>query len=65
VPGDIAVAGYDQAAIATGTRPQLTTVRILWQRYADQLTPHLLRRIDSGRTSGIIKPVELNVRRSA
>jgi len=32
LPEDIAVAGYDDAPIATRTQPQLTTVRIPWQR---------------------------------
>jgi DNA-binding LacI/PurR family transcriptional regulator len=65
VPADIAVAGYDDAAIATSTEPPLTTVRIPWQRYADQLTRHLLRRIDGDEPSGVIMPVELIVRGSA
>ena len=56
MPGDIAVADYDQAAITTGTRTPLTTARILWQRYADHLTRQLLRRIAGDEPSGIIKP---------
>lgn len=65
VPADIAVAGFDDAAIATSTTPQLTTVRIPWQRYAGQLTRHLLRRMDGDEPSGVIMPVELIVRGSA
>jgi DNA-binding LacI/PurR family transcriptional regulator len=65
VPQDVAVAGYDDAAIAASTRPQLTTVRIPWQRYADQLTRQLMRRIDGDDPSGIILPVELTIRGSA
>jgi DNA-binding LacI/PurR family transcriptional regulator len=64
VPDDIAVAGYDDAAIATSTRPQLTTVRIPWHRYAGQLTSQLLRRIDGDDPSGVILPVELIIRGS-
>jgi hypothetical protein len=44
-----------RTTIATGTRPQLTTVRNLWQRHADQLTRHLLRRIDGDEPSSMIK----------
>jgi DNA-binding LacI/PurR family transcriptional regulator len=64
VPDDIAVAGYHDAAIATSTRPQLTTVRIPWHRYAGQLTSQLLRRIDGDDPSGVIPPVELIIRGS-
>lgn len=64
VPDDIAVAGYDDAPIATGTRPQLTTVRIPWQRYPGQLTRHLRQRMDGDEPSGIIMPVELIIRGS-
>jgi DNA-binding LacI/PurR family transcriptional regulator len=64
VPDDIAVAGYDDAAIALTTRPQLTTVRIPWHRYADELTRQLLRRIDGDDPSGVIMPVELVIRGS-
>lgn len=65
VPEDVAVAGYDDAAIAASTWPQLTTVRIPWQRYADQLTRQLMRRIDGEDPSGVILPVELTIRGSA
>jgi DNA-binding LacI/PurR family transcriptional regulator len=65
VPDDIAVAGYDDAAVALTTQPQLTTVRIPWHRHADQLTRHLLRRIDGDDPSGVVMPVELIIRGSA
>jgi len=65
VPEDVAVGGYDDARIATTTRPQLTTVRIPWQRYADELTRQLLRRVDGAGPSGVILPVELTIRGSA
>lgn len=64
VPDDIAVAGYDDAAIATSTKPQLTTVRIPWHRYAGQLTRQLLRRIDGDDPCGVVMPVDLIVRGS-
>ena len=64
VPEDVAVAGYDDATVATTTRPQLTTVRIPWQRYPDQLTRQLLRRMDGDSPSGVVMPVELVVRGS-
>jgi DNA-binding LacI/PurR family transcriptional regulator len=65
VPDDIAVGGYDDARIATTTRPQLTTVRIPWQRFADELTRQLLRRLDGDDPSGVIMPVKLTIRGSA
>jgi DNA-binding LacI/PurR family transcriptional regulator len=65
VPEDVAVAGYDDAPIATSAWPQLTTMRIPWQRYADQLTRQLLRRIDGDDPSAVIMPVELTIRGSA
>jgi DNA-binding LacI/PurR family transcriptional regulator len=64
VPEDVAVAGYDDAAIATRTRPQLTTVRIPWERFADELTRQLLRRVDGDGPSGVILPVEPVIRGS-
>lgn len=64
VPDDVAVAGYDDAPIAISTEPQLTTVRIPWQRYPGQLTRHLRRRINGDQPSGIIMPVELIIRGS-
>jgi DNA-binding LacI/PurR family transcriptional regulator len=64
VPEDVAVAGYDDGAVATTTRPQLTTVRIPWQRYPDQLTRQLLRRMDGDGPSGVVLPVELVTRGS-
>ncbi|BEL05615.1 LacI family DNA-binding transcriptional regulator [Actinoplanes sichuanensis] len=64
VPEDVAVGGYDDAPIAVGTTPQLTTVRIPWRRYADRLTSQLLRRIDGDDASGVVMPVELIVRGS-
>jgi DNA-binding LacI/PurR family transcriptional regulator len=64
VPEDIAVTGYDDAPIATSTRPQLTTVRIPWHRFASQLTGQLLRRLDGDDPSGIVMPVELTIRGS-
>jgi DNA-binding LacI/PurR family transcriptional regulator len=65
IPDDVAVAGYDDAAVATTTQPQLTTVRIPWQRFPDQLTRQLLRRIDGDEPSGVVMPVELTIRGSA
>jgi DNA-binding LacI/PurR family transcriptional regulator len=65
VPDDIAVAGYDDAPIATGTQPQLTTVRIPWQRYPGELIRHLRHRVNGDDPSGIVMPVELIIRGSA
>ncbi|GAA1656726.1 LacI family DNA-binding transcriptional regulator [Actinoplanes couchii] len=63
VPGDVAVAGFDDAKIATQTR--LTTVRIPWHRYAAQLTIQLLRRMAGDEPSGVVMPVDLVIRASA
>jgi DNA-binding LacI/PurR family transcriptional regulator len=65
VPEDVAVAGFDDAAIAAALRPQLTTVRVPWPRIADELVRQLLRRIDGDGPSGVIMPVELALRGSA
>jgi DNA-binding LacI/PurR family transcriptional regulator len=64
VPQDVAVAGFDDAAIATTTRPQLTTVRVPWPRIAEELARQLLRRMDGDGPSGVIIPVELAIRGS-
>lgn len=65
VPQDVAVAGFDDAPIATTTRPQLTTVRVPWPRIADELIRQLLRRMDGDGPSGVIISVELAIRGSA
>ena len=65
VPDGISVAGYDDAPIAINTQPQLTTVRIPWQRYPGQLTRHLQQRMNGDDPSGIVMPVELVIRGSA
>jgi DNA-binding LacI/PurR family transcriptional regulator len=62
VPDDVAVAGYDDAPIATSA--QLTTVRIPWQRYPGQLIRHLQQRMNGDEPSGIVMPVELIIRGS-
>lgn len=64
IPHDVALAGYD-APIATRTQPELTTVRIPWQRYPCQLTRHLRHRMDGDDPTGIVMPVELIIRGSA
>jgi len=65
VPEDVAVAGFDDAPIATHTWPQLTTVRIPWQRYPGELVRQLLRRMDGDEPTGVITPVDLVRRGSA
>ena len=65
VPGDVAVAGFDDGPIATGTRPQLTTVRTPRQRHPGELVRQVLRRLDGDDPTGVLMPVDLVIRGSA
>ncbi|WP_045741644.1 LacI family DNA-binding transcriptional regulator [Actinoplanes rectilineatus] len=65
VPGDVAVAGFDDAPIAVTTVPQLTTVRIPWSRYPGELVRQLFRTLDGDLPSGVVLPLSLAFRASA
>jgi DNA-binding LacI/PurR family transcriptional regulator len=65
VPGDVAVVGYDDIAMAAHVHPSLTTVRQDLARGAALLVDLVLRRIGGERTESVILPAELVVRESS
>ncbi|NYI06911.1 LacI family DNA-binding transcriptional regulator [Allostreptomyces psammosilenae] len=65
VPEDVAVAGFDDAPIAVGAEPPLTTVRQPMERISAELVRLLMARIAGEEPSAVILPTELVVRRSA
>lgn len=65
VPEDVALAGYDDIALAALTSPPLTTVRQDLSTGADLLVDHLLRRIAGEATASAILPTELVIRGSS
>jgi DNA-binding LacI/PurR family transcriptional regulator len=64
VPGDVAIVGYDDIAMAAHVHPSLTTVRQDLARGAGLLVDLVLRRIAGERTESVILPAELVVRES-
>jgi DNA-binding LacI/PurR family transcriptional regulator len=65
VPGDIAVVGYDDIALAAHTNPPLTTVRQDIQQGARTMVDLLFRRIDGEKTPSAIIPTQLVIRASS
>lgn len=65
VPGDVAVVGYDDIAMAAHVHPSLTTVRQDLARGASLLVDLLLRRIAGEATESVLLPAELVVRESS
>lgn len=65
IPGDVAVAGFDDIAMAAHVHPSLTSVRQDLARGARELVDALLRRIDGERTPSVVLPGELVVRESS
>jgi DNA-binding LacI/PurR family transcriptional regulator len=64
VPGDIAVIGYDDIALAAHANPPLTTVRQDLEAGARTMVDLLLRRIDGEAAPSATMPTQLVVRRS-
>ena len=64
VPGDVAVVGYDDIAMAAHVHPSLTTVRQDLARGAGLLVDLVLRRVAGEQTDSVILPAELVVRES-
>lgn len=65
VPGDIAVAGFDDSAIARRTSPALTTIRQNVEEVARELVIQLTAAIDGKPSGSRTVPVELIIRESA
>jgi DNA-binding LacI/PurR family transcriptional regulator len=65
VPGDIAIAGFDDSVIATRTTPALTTVHQPVAEVATTMVGEVLRAIDGAEAASRALPTELVVRESA
>lgn len=65
VPGDIAVAGFDDSGLAVKHEPPLTTMRQPWDQISEQMVAVLLDVIDGVPRDPIVLPTELVVRESA
>jgi DNA-binding LacI/PurR family transcriptional regulator len=65
IPGDVAVVGFDDIAMAAHVHPPLTTVRQDLARGAGLLVDLLLRRIAGEDTEPVMLPAELVVRESS
>ncbi len=65
VPQDVAVGGFDDSAIATATRPALTTVRQPLEKVAEETVRLLIARLDEQQVEPVVLPTELVVRDSA
>jgi DNA-binding LacI/PurR family transcriptional regulator len=65
VPGDIAVVGYDDIALAAHTNPPLTTVRQSIQEGAHKMVDLLFRRIDGEKAPSAVIPTQLVIRASS
>ncbi|SDD77652.1 LacI family DNA-binding transcriptional regulator [Glycomyces harbinensis] len=65
VPGDVAVAGFDDSAIATATNPMLTTVRQPLDTIAEETVRLLIALLDEQDVQSVVLPTELIVRESA
>jgi DNA-binding LacI/PurR family transcriptional regulator len=65
VPGDIAIAGFDDSTIATRTTPALTTVHQPVDAVARTMVGEVLRAIDGGEATSRLLPTELIIRESA
>ena len=65
IPGDVAVVGFDDIALAAHVHPPLTTVRQDLARAASLLVDLVLRRIAGEDTESVMLPAELVVRDSS
>jgi DNA-binding LacI/PurR family transcriptional regulator len=65
VPGDIAVAGFDDAGLAAAHKPPLTTMRQPFDRIADEMIRLLLAVIDGADPAAVILATTLVKRESA
>jgi DNA-binding LacI/PurR family transcriptional regulator len=65
VPEDVAVGGFDDSAIASATRPALTTVRQPLAKVAEETVRLLIALLDDEEVEPVILPTELIIRDSA
>ncbi|WP_460497366.1 LacI family DNA-binding transcriptional regulator [Glycomyces tarimensis] len=65
VPDDVAVGGFDDSAIATATRPALTTVRQPLAKVAEETVRLLIALLNEEEVEPVVFPTELVVRASA
>lgn len=65
VPEDVAVGGFDDSAIATATRPTLTTIHQPLGKVAERTVELLTALLDEQEVEPIVLPTELVVRDSA
>lgn len=65
VPGDVAVAGFDDSGIAATNEPPLTTMRQPWNTLSEKMAETLLDVISGGELRHVTLPTELVVRESA
>jgi DNA-binding LacI/PurR family transcriptional regulator len=64
VPGDVAVAGFDDSAIATATNPMLTTIRQPLAAIAEETVRLLIALLDEQEVESAVLPTELIIRDS-
>lgn len=65
VPGDVAVAGFDDSPAAVQVTPQLTTMRQPFERISREMVRLLIEEIEGGGFASVVLPTELVVRESA
>ncbi|GAB3821773.1 LacI family DNA-binding transcriptional regulator [Tessaracoccus terricola] len=65
VPGDVAVAGFDDSGIAAENDPPLTTMRQPWKELSEQMATVLLDLVGGAELRHVTLPTELVVRESA
>ncbi|WP_035700952.1 substrate-binding domain-containing protein [Glycomyces tenuis] len=65
VPDDVAVGGFDDSAVATATRPMLTTVRQPLATVAEETVRLLTALLDDEPVEPVVLPTELIIRESA
>ncbi|HEY2278718.1 MAG TPA: LacI family DNA-binding transcriptional regulator [Streptosporangiaceae bacterium] len=65
VPGDVAVAGFDDSRLAVTTDPPLTTVHQSFERLGEEMVRLLLRVISGARPQAVLLPTSLVIRESA
>jgi DNA-binding LacI/PurR family transcriptional regulator len=65
IPQDVAVAGFDDSAVATEVEPALTTMRQAFDRISAELVRVLLEQVDGGAGAQVRVATELVIRASA